>query len=92
MKIEAWTMAEYFLKDHLKSPSTARFGGILSGDYQNPKTCVTYLGNNDYRVKGWVDSQNTFGGIVRTNFSLRLRYNGNKSWTLVESPVMVTRQ
>lgn len=84
-------MAESFVKDRLKSPSTARFGGILRGDYQNPRECVTYLGNTEYCVIGWVDARNTFGGLVRTDFVLRLRRNDENSWSMVELPIMVSR-
>lgn len=83
----AWVMAQEFVKDRLKSPGTADFGGIE----QTSSTCVTVLGNDEYRVTGWVDSQNTFGGIARTDFTLTVKYNGNDRWSLVDEPVLVPR-
>ena len=57
-KIAAWTMAEDFIKQKLKSPSSADFGSVF-GDYQSPETCVTDLGNGKYHCVGWVDAQNS---------------------------------
>jgi len=89
-RIEAWTMAERFVTERLKSPSTANFGGLLSGNYQNPEECVTSLGQGEYRVKGWVDSQNAFGATVRTQFVLMVKDMGdNKTWQMVGEPVML---
>jgi len=87
-KIEAWVMAESFVKKYLKSPGTASFGGLFS-NYQDPRTHVTYLGNHIYQVQGWVDSQNSFGATVRINFLLKLKDNGNDNWNLLETPVLV---
>lgn len=90
-RIEAWVMAQFYVKACLKSPSTADFGGLWGGDYQNPKTQVRYLGNNEYLVIGWVDSQNSFGATVRTNFSLKLKHKWGDRWDLIEGPTMVQR-
>lgn len=90
-KIEAWVVAEEFVKDYLKSPSTADFGGVWGGDYQNPETCVAYMGDSTYLIKGWVDSQNSFGATVRTDFLLIVKYKGNENWSLLKTPVMAQR-
>lgn len=81
-------IAEEFLKEHLKSPGTADFGGVLGGDYQRPETCVAKIGDDTYRVKGWVDSQNSFGATVRTDFSLMVKHNGDGNWILLQKPSM----
>lgn len=86
----AWVFAQEFVKRSLKSPSTARFGSTF-GEYQNYEDCVTGLGDGEYLVKGWVDSQNSFGATVRSNFVLTVKDNG-KSWSLIGGPVIVTRQ
>jgi len=80
-KIDAWVMAQQFVKDRLKSPSTADFGGIF-GDYQDPDKVVTDLGGGKFRVRAWVDAQNAFGATVRTRFILELEYVGNDRWRL----------
>lgn len=80
-KIEAWVMAQQFVKDNLKSPGTADFGGVFS-DYQDPDEVVTYLGNGKFRVRAWVDAQNSFGATLRNHFVCELEYVGNDRWRL----------
>lgn len=90
-KIEAWTMAEQFVTDMVKSPSTADFGSVF-GEYQDPRECVEALGDGEYRVTGWVDAQNGFGATVRTDFVLTLRnLPDSDKWQLVGEPLMVQR-
>lgn len=65
-----------FVKTHLKSPSTASFG-----EYQTstsfPRTVI---------IKSFVDSQNGFGAVIRTNYTMELTFHGGeksdqKNWT-----------
>ncbi len=79
-KIDAWVMAQQFVEDKLKSPSTASYGGVFSGDYQDPDSVVTVLGGGKYRVRAWVDSQNSFGAQIRTHFTCELEDQGGGSW------------
>lgn len=60
--IGAWAYMQQFVRQRLKSPATADFpfGGHRS---------VTALGNDRYLVNSYVDSQNSFGAQVRTQFS-----------------------
>lgn len=53
----------------LKSPGTARFG--------NPKR--TEMGSS-WLISGHVDSQNSFGGVVRSNYSCLAEYVGDDIW------------
>lgn len=76
----AWVMAQQFVEDKLKSPSTASFGGVFSGDYQDPDSVVSDLGGGKYRVRAWVDSQNSFGATIRTRFVCELEDRGGGSW------------
>lgn len=90
--IEAWTAAEILITKRLQSPSTASFGGLLSGDIQDPRDCVKSLGNGEYRVKGWVDSQNRAGATVRTEFEMTVKDHGdNNNWSVVGQPVIRQR-
>ena len=90
-KIEAWVVAQEFIKDYLKSPGTADWGSLWGGDHQNPETCVTNMGFDTYQVRGWVDSQNSFGATVRTDFLLMVKYKGNENWGLLKTPIMAQR-
>lgn len=82
-KIEAWIMAEKFVKDRLKSPGTANFGGVFN-NYQDPDDQVSVVGANTYVVTGWVDAQNGFGATVRTNWRCKLLYLGNGKWRCLD--------
>lgn len=90
-KISAWVMAQEFVKDGLKSPGSADFGSVFKNP-QSSETAVTDLGGGKYMVRGWVDSQNSFGAVVRNEFVLRLHYDDfSTKWVLDEGPVMQQR-
>lgn len=65
--------AEYqckeFVKDRLKSPSSAEFDTSHSGT------------EPVYTVTGTVDSQNGFGAMVRNSFTCTVSHSGDR-WTL----------
>lgn len=74
-------MAENYVEQVLKSPSTAEFP-TLEFNYAD-------LGNNTYQIISYVDSQNSFGAMIRSNWSVILTYNGGdwsnqSNWTLNE--------
>ncbi|MFT6865914.1 MAG: DNA-directed RNA polymerase subunit RPC12/RpoP [Cyclobacteriaceae bacterium] len=72
-KFLAYTYAEDFVKKKLKSPGTAEFPGTFEkADH------ITELRYNKYKIVSWVDSQNGFGAMIRTNFSCIIEFNGNE--------------
>ena len=73
--IGATLMAKEFIKDRLKSPSTADFPFILQAQH---------LGNDIYRIKSHVDSENAYGAEVRTHFTIKLKKTGAKKWELLD--------
>ncbi|MBX3042871.1 MAG: hypothetical protein KIT33_12115 [Candidatus Kapabacteria bacterium] len=75
-EIAAITFSQIFVKDNLKSPSTAKFGNIRE-----------YTANNidlgKWTVTGYVDSQNSFGAVIRTKYAVTIQYDvKNDKWTL----------
>jgi hypothetical protein len=82
-KLDAWNMSHQFVEKTLRSPSTADYGSLWDGTSQNYEKCVTDLGGNKFSIIGWVDSQNAFGTVVRTNFSMTLQYMGNDTWKVL---------
>ena len=78
-EIAAYVMAEEFVKRRLKSPSTAEFPGVFDGRHEH----VTYLGNQTYRIRSWVDAQNALGGVVRSDFTIELKQVSRDEWELV---------
>ena len=78
---QAHIMAENYVEQVLKSPSTADFPSF---DYNHFD-----LGNNKHKIVSYVDSQNGFGAMVRSDWSVILTYNGGEwtnmsNWTLNE--------
>lgn len=62
---------KHYVKDRLKSPGTADFSG-LSMDGSGSRVTVS----------GDVDSQNSFGGVVRNSFTCTVSGSGD-AWSLI---------
>ncbi len=60
----AYSYAEKFVKKRLKAPSTAEFPNMFEKNNH-----ITKLDNRKYKIKSWVDCQNSFGAHIRTQFS-----------------------
>jgi len=63
-----WQIAKSMVKDKLKSPSTADFPYAEDG-YKIEKDSVII-------IQGHVDSQNSFGAMIRMNFVIKMQYTG----------------
>jgi hypothetical protein len=74
-KIGAWVMAKEFVLRRLKAPRTAKWPWYTD-------QLVAYLGNREYLVSAYVDAQNSFGALIRTYFTCRVRDDGDR-WTLL---------
>ena len=77
---QANIMAQGFIKQVLKSPSTADFPFL---DYTTTNV------DNRYTVVSHVDSQNGFGAMIRSNWRVVMDHNGGEwnstySWDIVE--------
>lgn len=72
-EIELHTEAQQFIKQGLKSPSTAEFP-VLPYEAND-------LGSGQYRIVSYVDSQNSFGAMIRSNWSVLMRLEGER-WIL----------
>ena len=73
----AYIMMKDFVKEKLKSPSTAVFP---SDSY---KLHVKPLPNQTYEISSYVDSQNSFGALIRTKFHGRVRKVSSSKWALI---------
>ena len=74
-KAMAITMAQNFVKDRLKSPSSASFPWGFN-EYQ-----TTRSSDGTWRVSGWVESVNSFNAKVRVSWSVEIKREGT-SWKL----------
>ena len=71
--ISAYVMAQDFVSNQLKAPSTAKFPTYS-------KNYVTDLGEGKYTITAYVDAQNSFGAMMRNNFICTVHYVGNNKW------------
>lgn len=58
---DAFYCAQLIVEDYLKAPSTAKF-------CKQSDATVTHLGNGEYMVTGWVDAENSYGAMIRSDF------------------------
>jgi hypothetical protein len=75
----AFIMCQKPVKSSLKSPSSAKFPyaheqGVFS----------VHIGDGEYAVKGYVDSQNGFGAQIRTGWTCQIKENVNNTWQLID--------
>jgi len=75
-KTLACIIAQDFVKQRLKSPKSAEFPPCRD-------ISIDYLGNKTYEVSGYVDSQNSFGALLRTDYYVRLTDLG-ETWKAEE--------
>ncbi|MCH4198706.1 MAG: hypothetical protein LKF87_00565 [Clostridium tyrobutyricum] len=67
--------ANTYIYDKLKAPSTAVFSDPNKLHQEN---VIPGNQSNSYIVIGYVDAQNSFGAMVRNNFSVTIQVNDNK--------------
>ena len=77
LSMDACYMAHQFAEERLKSPSTA--------DFQNCYDAKIIKENNEYTVYSYVDSQNSFGAMIRTEYIATLKPSDLKEdyWNLI---------
>ena len=70
-RILAVINAQSHIKGMLVAPRSAKWPGIMSG--VDIRQHARKLADGTYAVRSYVDSQNGFGAMVRTYFTVRLR-------------------
>ena len=78
IKAGIYILAKKCVKNHLKSPSTAEFSAMSDCGFSKGE-------GNTYMMTGYVDSQNSFGAMLREQWSIMAEVNGDNV-----SLVMVT--
>lgn len=69
---EAKSICETFVKKQLKAPATAKFS----------EESAAKVSDVEYTAGGSVDSQNSFGALLRSTFACDLTYNATtQEWT-----------
>ncbi len=63
-KYDAKVNVEDYVRNHLKSPSTAEFTSVT----------VSEINESTYHVQGNVDAENSFGAMTRKEFSCEIEF------------------
>ena len=66
-RIEAQLACQDFVKEKLKAPATAKFSGQQTN----------VAGVNQWTVTGLVDAENSFGAMLRSNWTCSIRLDGD---------------
>lgn len=80
----AFDVCTQFVKDRLKSPSTAKFRNFYEDDGE---VVVTHAADT-YTVSSTVDSENGFGAMLRSTFRCEVRHVSGTSWRLVDLQIV----
>lgn len=75
-RVFAWTAAKSTVEKSLKAPSTAKFPFSYNG--QN----IKQTSNDTFIVNSYVDAQNEFGAMIRSNFSVTIKKTSSNSYTV----------
>ena len=76
--LTAYTVARSEVKKRLKAPSTAKF------PFESYKNVTKRYENQIYVVESYVDAQNAFGAMIRSNYKVKLERTGQDTWKLLE--------
>src|SRR5580704_9962240 len=74
--VEAFTMCETYVKRRLKAPSSAKFGWITD-------STIVGSGDGPYTIDGYVDAQNSFGAMLRNQYTCQVQSIGGGRWNLL---------
>ncbi|MEN0020448.1 MAG: zinc ribbon domain-containing protein [Planctomycetota bacterium] len=77
--VSAYIMTERFVRERLKAPRTAKFPGIFDGQQDH----VSYLGDQQYAIVSYVDSENGFGAMLRMRFAAKVEQVEEDKWRLL---------
>jgi hypothetical protein len=69
--------AHQYIEQLLKAPGSAKFPDCEASKIEG-------LGNNKYRVTSYVDSQNSFGALLRNNYMILLEYKGKDKFQVID--------
>lgn len=78
LTMEACAQAQRAVKSQLKAPASAKFPGCAMGAHEYKIT--TNEARDKFAVRGHVDSQNSFGAMIRSEFGVILDYSDG-NWT-----------
>lgn len=80
-RASAYVNSQKHVRAVLKVPSTAKFPAS-----NDPHVRVIHLGDCKHRIVAYVDSQNSFGAMIRTPYYVEMQYirNSRNKWRLLD--------
>ena len=76
----AYVMSQNFVKQRLKSPSSAQFPSTVDRD-----VVIRPIAGCNFEVSAYVDAKNGFGAPLRSYYSAKMSYDrASKMWRAVE--------
>ncbi|TSK09113.1 MAG: zinc ribbon domain-containing protein [Geobacter sp.] len=81
--IDARTYAKMYVEKTLKAPSTAKWPNVLDFGVAPKKDKKGKRIKDIWEVSGYVDAQNSFAAMIRTNWYVQLQKVGS-SWVLLD--------
>lgn len=79
-KFDALVQVQDYVKSKLKAPSTTEFEGGTEG--------VTKINDTTFTVIGTVDSQNSFGAMLRANYSCKIIFHPKNDTYSIEDFIL----
>jgi hypothetical protein len=76
LELGAWNVCHQFVEDRLKAPSTADFEDV--DEYKASNSAGVWT------IVGWVDSENSFGAKIRTDYVCKVRHVSGQRFNLVD--------
>lgn len=74
LKVNALILSRRFVESALKAPSTAKFPAIWD------EGVFIIRAGDKYSVSAYVDAQNSFGAMLRTDYYCEMTYTGPDGW------------
>lgn len=72
--------SQIIVEDYLKAPATAKYPG--SDGYT-----VTQISDHEYKVAAYVDSENSFGAMIRSKYVVDLSYD--EDWSTYKATSVI---
>lgn len=72
-KEEAYETSQKFVSDRLVSPGSAKYPA-----WNDSNVSITNTSSDNYSISSYVDSQNSFGGFMRSTWTLKVHKTGSQ--------------
>lgn len=79
--IDACVQAHFAIKERLKAPATAEFSDCTEVNAKKQP-------DGTWGVAGYVDSQNSFGAMIRSQWVIQMRPTPAGQWTVIKADIV----